>query len=76
MKTLNDSLREEFAKELSKPELLDKLNFDDLDTVVLNKAFDILLKFKSDDDLIDKARGEFETFLINHFRNKMNQHDN
>ena len=72
MKTLNDSLREEFRNSLKNENLLKKVENQKLDVEVLQKAFDILLKFKSNPDLVDKARGEFETYLINHLRTKMN----
>jgi hypothetical protein len=70
MKSLNDSLREELNGILSKDEYLEKIKVNELDINILNKAFDVLLKFKSDSDLADKARGEFENYLINHFRTK------
>ncbi len=72
MKTLNDSLREEFRIALKNENLLLKVENQELDVAVLEKAFDILLKFKSDPDLVDKARGEFENYLINHLRTKLN----
>jgi hypothetical protein len=72
MKTLNDSLREEFKTALKKENLLEKIENQQLDKEVLEKAFDILLKFKSSPDVLDKARGEFENYLINHLRTKMN----
>jgi hypothetical protein len=72
MKTLNDSLREEFRNSLKNENLLQKVEKQELDKEVLEKAFDILLKFKSSPDLVDKARGEFENYLINHLRTKMN----
>lgn len=70
MKTLNDTLREEFRKELNNSKLLFKIESHDLDDQVLEKAFDVLLKFKSNPDLKDKARGEFENYLINQLRSK------
>lgn len=70
MKSLNDSLREEFNTILAKEEFLEKIQIDGLDINILNKAFDVLLKFKSDSDLTDRARGEFENYLINYFRTK------
>ena len=72
MKTLNDSLREEFKKELNNSELSKKIEFHNLDKQVLEKAFDVLLKFKTNPDLVDKARGEFENYLINQLRTKSN----
>ncbi len=70
MKTLNDSLREEFSNELNRTGLKEKIEFHDLEKEVLEKAFDVLLKYKNAPDLIDKARGEFENYLINYLRTK------
>lgn len=72
MKTLNDSLREEFRRELNSSELSKKIEFLNLDKQVLEKAFDVLLQFKTNPDLVDKARGEFENYLINQLRTKTN----
>ncbi len=68
MKTLNDSLREEFSKILKNEEILMKINNNNLEMEVLNKAFEVLLKFKSNPDLKDKARTEFENYLINYIK--------
>lgn len=68
MKSLNDSLREEFYKILKEDVITKRIKSDKLDPMILNKAFDVLLKFKYDSDLKDKARGEFENFLINHLK--------
>lgn len=68
MKTLNDSLREEFNKILKEDVIYEKIELDKLDPIILNKAFDVLLKFKYNSDLKDKARGEFENYLINHLK--------
>lgn len=68
MKTQNDSLREEFKEMLKEHEIISKIKAEGLDVDVLNKAFDVLLKFKSNSDLTDKARSEFENYLINHLR--------
>jgi hypothetical protein len=72
MKSLNDSLREEFNNVLRQSVLSEKIKSDELDTDILNKAFDVLLKFKSDAHATDKARSEFENYLINHLRTKNN----
>ncbi len=68
MKSLNDSLREEFNAILQDESILKKIELNQLDMNVLNKAFEVLLKFKTSPDLKDKARGEFENYLINHLR--------
>lgn len=72
MKSLNDSLREEFNNILNQNEFSEKIQSDKLDAGTLNKAFDVLLKFKSDPDATDKARSEFENYLINHLKTKNN----
>jgi len=65
MKSLNDTLREEFRNSLNNKNLEDTVKKENLDSVILEKAFNVLLKYKSDKENIDKARGEFENFLIN-----------
>lgn len=45
-----------------------------LDLIVLKKAFEILLKYKSDAEAIDKSKTEFENYLINYF--KIQKNDN
>ncbi|WP_232124684.1 MULTISPECIES: hypothetical protein [Tenacibaculum] len=65
MKSLNDSLREEFNKILKEDTINEKVELDKLDPIILKKAFDVLLLFKYKSDLKDKARGEFENYLIN-----------
>ena len=72
MKTLNDSLREEFNAILKEQEISKKIDMNRLDIDVLNKAFEVLLKFKSNPDLADKARGEFENYLINYLKTQKN----
>ncbi len=68
MKSLNDSLREEFNAILKEEDISRKIELNQLDINVLNKAFDVLLKYKTSPDLKDKARGEFENYLINYLR--------
>jgi hypothetical protein len=68
MKSLNDSLREEFNKILKEDGFPEKVELSKLDSTILNKAFDVLLKFKSSPDLKEKARGEFENYLINYLK--------
>ena len=70
MKTLNDSLREEFATILDHPEILEKIQTSQIDIDVLKRAFEVLLKYKSKSDLADNARSEFENYLINYFKLK------
>lgn len=68
MKTLNDSLRDEFMEILKDENFQQKIKEEKLDLDVLKKAFDVLLRFKLDSDLTDKGRGEFENFIINHLK--------
>lgn len=72
MKTLNDSLREEFAGLLEKEEYKKNIMDNNLDINVIKKAFDILLKCKSDAEAVDKSKTEFENYLINYFKVKKN----
>lgn len=74
MKSLNDSLREEFEEILNKENYKKIIEEKKLELVVLKKAFDTLLKHKTDSDAIEKSRAEFETFLINSI--KIDKHDN
>jgi hypothetical protein len=72
MKTLNDSLREEFDDILNNEEYKKIIDDKKLDLIVLKKAFEILLKYKSDAEAIDKSKTEFENYLINYFKTQKN----
>lgn len=72
MKSLNDSLRDEFDEILQKEEYKQVIEDKNLDINVLKKAFDTLLKYKSDSGMIDKSKTEFENFLINYFKSQKN----
>jgi hypothetical protein len=74
MKSLNDALREEFNEILEKEEYKNIIEAKDLDINILKKAFEVLLKNKSDSDAIDKSKTEFENYLINHIKTKRNDH--
>jgi hypothetical protein len=74
MKSLNDSLREEFDEILNKEEYKKIIEDKRLDKAILNKAFDTLLKYKSDANAVDKSKTEFENYLINYF--KIQKNDN
>ena len=65
MKSLNDSLRDEFNEILQKESFKDIIEQTNLDLDVLKKGFDTLLRYKSDADMVDKSKTEFENFLIN-----------
>lgn len=72
MKSLNDSLRDEFNEILQKEEYRDIIKQKKLDLDVLKQSFDILLRYKSDADMAGKSKTEFENFLINHFKSLKN----
>lgn len=72
MRTLNDSLRDELNLIIEKEEYKDYIEQNKIDMGVLKKAFDILLERKSDANMIDTSRTEFENYLINHFKSKKN----
>jgi hypothetical protein len=74
MKSLNDSLRDEFEEILNKEQYKIIIAEKKLDVGILKKAFETLLKHKSDADAIDKSKTEFENYLINTI--KINKHDN
>jgi hypothetical protein len=73
MKTLNDSLREEFSAILKDPDIENMINVKKLDNEIVSKAFEKLLanKYGADESaLVDKGRAEFETYIINTLRTK------
>lgn len=72
MKTLNDSLREEFNEILETEEYKKIIEIKNLDINILKRAFETLLKYKSEADAIDKSKTEFENFLINHLKTLKN----
>lgn len=72
MKSLNDSLRDEFNEILQKEEYMEIIEQKNLDLDILKKAFDTLLRYKSDADRVDKSKTEFENFLINYFKSQKN----
>lgn len=73
-KTLNDSLREEFGKILQEPQFAEFASAKKLDPVVISGAFEKLLAadrfLEAQPEDIDKARGEFENFVINTLKTK------
>ncbi|MEJ5053921.1 hypothetical protein [Sphingobacterium sp. MYb382] len=72
MKSLNDSLRDEFSEILQRDEYREVIEDKNLDVTLLKKAFDTLLKYKSDVDMVDKSKTEFENYLINYFKSQKN----
>lgn len=75
-KSLNDTLRDEFIGILREKEFQEKLKNEKLKEKVLREAFNVLLKFKERPDSVDKARSEFENYLINYFKTKNSKNDN
>ncbi len=68
MKSLNDSLREEFAKILEEDEFKVFIESKKLDKNIIAKSFNKLLENKTGADTVDlikKGRAEFETYIIN-----------
>ena len=68
MKSLNDSLREEFSKILEEEDFRDFIESKKLDRNIIDKSFNKLLENKTGADsldLIKKGRAEFETYIIN-----------
>ncbi len=70
MKTLNDSLREEFRNSLLLEQIEKTIIQDKLEVEILNKAFEVLLENKYSSQSIERARGEFENFIINKLKTK------
>jgi hypothetical protein len=67
-KTLKDNLRSEFLEILNRPEILKKIDHQDLDTSLLKSAFDVLIE--RDDD--DQATA-FINSLINTLKTRQNE---
>lgn len=73
MKSLNDSLREEFSEILNHPQSKDMISQKKLDQNLIHRAFDKLLDNKNGSDetsLVEKGRAEFETYIINTLKTK------
>ena len=73
MKSLNDSLREEFSEILNHPQIKDMISQKKLDQNLIHRAFDKLLDNKNGSDetsLVEKGRAEFETYIINTLKTK------
>ena len=73
MKSLNDSLRDEFSEILNDEENQQFIKDKKLDTDLISKAFERLLGNKTGNDensIIDKGRAEFETYIINTLKTK------
>lgn len=71
MKSLNDSLREEFYSILEESEFNDRIENLNIDENLIKKAFEKLIENKSigniDDDIND-ARSQFQNLIVNHLK--------
>lgn len=73
MKSLNDSLREEFSEILNESDHRQYVKEKNLDIDLINKAFERLLSNKTGNDesiIIEQGRAEFETYIINTLKTK------
>jgi len=68
-RSLNDSLREEFGGVIQNPEYQDIVKNKKLDPLIIAGAFEKLLGgdrfLEAEQEDIDKARSEFENYIIN-----------
>ena len=68
-RSLNDSLREEFNGVLDHPDYREMIKNKKLDPVIIAGAFEKLLGgdrfLEAEQEDIDKARSEFENYIIN-----------
>jgi hypothetical protein len=72
MKSLNDSLREEFYAILNEKEFQEKIKKSSLDELLIDKAFEKLITNKEigiiEDDIND-ARSQFQNLIVNYLKN-------
>jgi hypothetical protein len=71
MKTLDDSLREEFYQILEQDEFKTKIELRQLDVDLIKNSFERLLenKYKNlNEDELNDSRQQFQNFIINHFK--------
>lgn len=74
MKTLNDSLREEFIEVLEDEKFKTVIEFKKLDLELIQGAFEILLDNKNQnltEDHLNDGRQQFQNYLVNHFKGKL-----
>ena len=73
-KSLNDSLREEFAAILAEPEYRQVISAKKLDEQLIKGAFEKLLSgdrfLEAQPEDIDKTRSEFENYILNTLKTK------
>lgn len=71
MKSLNDSLREEFYKILKEKDFQEKINNNSLNEDLIGKAFEKLIESKEvgiiEDDIND-ARSQFQNLIVNNLK--------
>ena len=67
MKTLNETLKEEFNEIKNSPQFQEMIKSKNLDEELLEKAFEILL-LKKNDENHDKSKTEFENYIINQIK--------
>ena len=71
MKTLDDSLREEFYQILEQDEFKTKIELRQLDVDLIKNSFERLLenKYKNlNEDELNDSRQQFQNFIINQFK--------
>lgn len=71
MKTLDDSLREEFYEILKQEEFKTKIELRRLDVDLIKNSFERLLenKYKNlNEDQLNDSRQQFQNYVINHFK--------
>lgn len=74
MKTLNDSLRDEFYEILKQDDFKSIIERKKLDIELIKKSFERLLENKGNgltEDHLNDSRQQFQNFIINHFKEKV-----
>ncbi len=70
MKTLNDILRQEFHSILFTEDFTTDISKNNLEPEIIKQSFEILLEFKSNPNSVDRAKTEFENYIINTLKTK------
>ena len=71
MKSLKDSLRDEFSEILNEDQYQEQINTKGLDLTLIENSFEKLLDNMRNgltDDQLDSGRSQFQTFIVNHFK--------
>ena len=71
MKTLNDILREEFQEIIQNQDFGSNIFAEKLDSEIVSNAFEILLEFKYNPSSLERAKTEFENYLINTLKTRV-----